>query len=143
MDESVAYSFCNKKKNKFYIYTTYTKYTMKIFTKSNKTFIYSFASNKLSAKIVDNLTEKFFKNNSINDVKLYSDNAKIYQGSIFNFSCKKSKITNLVERSSVNFRFRHYCSYLTKRSVKYAKSKFNFSTKIKFHTLMFNSATSF
>lgn len=83
MDESVAYSFCNKKKNKFYIYTTYTKYTMKIFTKSNKTFIYSFASNKLSAKIVDNLTEKFFKNNSINDVKLYSDNAKIYQGSIF------------------------------------------------------------
>ena len=34
-------------------------------------------------------------------------------------------------------------SYLTRRSVKYAKSRFNFAAKIKFHTLMFNSATSF
>jgi len=69
--------------------------------------------------------------------------------------CWLSKYKN-IKKTNINFIFVFFIfletqlkipsitgSYLTRRSVKYAKSRFNFAAKIKFHTLMFNSATSF
>ena len=135
MDE--IYTFCGRKKNKMYIYT------LKIFTTDSKEkpIVYSLLSKKLSSEIVDSIIEKFFKNNNIKNVELYSDNASIYKGSLFNFSCKKSVKTNLIE--SVNGQFRNYCSYLRRRSLTYAKSIENLASRIKLVNLKINYATAF
>ena len=64
---------------------------------------------------------------NLNKIKIYSDNAKMYQAFDF-IQTGKNKFTNLIE--SFNFQIRNKVSFLRRRSLTFAKKLMSLNFKL-------------
>lgn len=87
------------------------------------------ASKTVSLRSEENLNDHFrlMGIKSLNKIKIYSDNAKMYQSFDF-IQTGKNKFTNLIE--SFNFQLRNKISFLRRRSLTFAKKIMSLNFKL-------------
>jgi hypothetical protein len=110
----------NLKNNYSYIFTTV------IYLKNgNKIPFFSIQNGVSESNLNDHFELMGIKN--LNKIKIYSDNAKMYQAFDF-IQTGKNKFTNLIE--SFNFQIRNKVSFLRRRSLTFAKKLMSLKFKL-------------
>ena len=111
-----------KENNYSYIFTTL------IYLKNGNKIPFFSIQNNVQEENLNNHFELIGIKN-LNKVKIYSDNAKMYQS--FDFIQKgKNKFTNKIERSSLNFQIRNKVSFLRRKALTFAKKIMSLNFKL-------------
>ena len=113
-------NFKDRENNYSYIFTTL------IYLKNgNKIPFFSIQNGVTEANLNDHFELMGIK--SLNKIKIYTDNAKMYQSFDF-IHTGKNKFTNLIE--SFNFQLRNKVSFLRRRSLTFAKKVMSLNFKL-------------